>query len=246
MKKHRKRIAYSEKLAARICRSIAQGKSLRKTLKAPGMPSKGVVMDWLQARQDFADAYRQARVRGIEHHVDEIIDLADSANQDNAAAVRLKVDTRKWLASKLAPKMYGDRTILEPDLPPVMPAEHDILDVARSIGWTLAAASAKVAEQAPGTPRMLPAPSVDDPSTRIVDEPSTKRDPPTPEAIEAAAERARQLDEEAEAARAERLFEGEIKREIRRQGGQLPERANGSGIGFHPATLGRRRPWGRG
>ncbi len=56
----------------------------------------------------------------IETLVDEIIDIADDSSNDRIiddgrercngeyiARSRLRVDTRKWLASKLAPKIYG-------------------------------------------------------------------------------------------------------------------------------------------
>jgi hypothetical protein len=49
----------------------------------------------------------------VERWADEIVTLADEpvAPNDNAAVqrARLRVDTRKWLMSKLAPRKYGDR-----------------------------------------------------------------------------------------------------------------------------------------
>jgi len=40
---------------------------------------------------------------------DEIVELADSATPRDAHVIRLRVDSRKWVASKLLPKVYGDR-----------------------------------------------------------------------------------------------------------------------------------------
>jgi hypothetical protein len=49
----------------------------------------------------------------VERWSEEIVELADEpvAPNDNAAVqrARLRVDTRKWLMSKLAPRKYGDR-----------------------------------------------------------------------------------------------------------------------------------------
>lgn len=97
----------------RICREIASGKSLRKVLKAPSMPTRATFMDLLREDAQLSDQYARARREGIEAHIDQIVDLADTATAENAQAVRLKLDTRKWLASKLVPKVYGDRLALE-------------------------------------------------------------------------------------------------------------------------------------
>ena len=44
-----------------------------------------------------------------EKWADEVIELSDSATVENAHVVRLQVDSRKWITSKLLPKKYGDR-----------------------------------------------------------------------------------------------------------------------------------------
>lgn len=105
----RPRLDFSPALKARICREVALGKSLRRTLKMKGMPSMAKVMETLQEDSKFAEQYARARERGIGLHIDGILDLADKATGENAHAIRLRVDTRKWLASKLVPKVYGDR-----------------------------------------------------------------------------------------------------------------------------------------
>jgi len=38
----------------------------------------------------------------------ECIEIADAATQENCNVARLRVDTRKWAAARLAPKKYGD------------------------------------------------------------------------------------------------------------------------------------------
>ena len=44
---------------------------------------------------------------------DELVDLADKATAKNVQAVKLAIDTRKWVLSKRLPKKYGDRMGLE-------------------------------------------------------------------------------------------------------------------------------------
>ena len=40
---------------------------------------------------------------------DQLVDLSDGAPPENAHVARLQVETRKWIASKMLPKKYGDR-----------------------------------------------------------------------------------------------------------------------------------------
>ena len=48
---------------------------------------------------------------------DEIVDLADQAleagDSTRVHATRLSLDARKWVASRLLPKKYGDRAAVE-------------------------------------------------------------------------------------------------------------------------------------
>lgn len=150
----------------RICREVALGRSLRKLLKAAGMPHKSKVMEELQRDASFADQYARARKQGIELHIDELLDLADSANARNAQAVRLKVDVRKWLASKLVPRVYGDKLELGaagmPD-PMDLRDAHTSIGVARRVAFALAhgamVAAAKAGETAaPALPAPVPDP----------------------------------------------------------------------------------------
>ncbi|RVJ07872.1 hypothetical protein CN193_04915 [Sinorhizobium meliloti] len=73
--------------------------------------------------EDFGAQYARAREAGMEALADEILQIADSqegdvittedgreiVNHDAIQRARLRVDTRKWLMSKIAPKKYGDR-----------------------------------------------------------------------------------------------------------------------------------------
>ena len=84
---------------------------------------------WLKRYPEFSEQYAQAKICQIELLVDEIMEISDDASQDqyvnelgvvvpNPPAItraRLKVDTRKWLASKLVPKVYGNKIDIEGD-----------------------------------------------------------------------------------------------------------------------------------
>lgn len=94
------------------------------------MPCMTTVFKWLREDEAFAQQYARAREDQADALADEIVAIADeaevSAKQDgeeirlalDATAVarnRLRVDARKWVASKLKPKKYGERTTLAGD-----------------------------------------------------------------------------------------------------------------------------------
>ncbi len=114
---------YSQELADLICERIAtHGVGLKKLCEMYGdIPEKITIRRWCIKDPQFRSQYARAKSLQIEALVDEIIEIADDATQDviineqgnkicNAefiARSRLRIDTRKWLASKLAPKIYG-------------------------------------------------------------------------------------------------------------------------------------------
>ena len=120
-----RRSAFTNELGEAICSAIADGVSLRAVLARPGMPSKSMVMRWLADERyiEFRDQYACAREDLADKLADEILQIADDGskdtfldangnvkvNHDVIARARLQIDARKWLASKLAPKKYGDR-----------------------------------------------------------------------------------------------------------------------------------------
>lgn len=99
---------------AEICRRLIEGESLRAISDDDAMPARSTIAGWLQTDKVFAAEYATARQLQAEALADEIVDIADRAtDRDSAAAARVKVDARKWLASKLAPKRYGDAVQLK-------------------------------------------------------------------------------------------------------------------------------------
>ena len=112
---------FSDEIADEICRRISLGESLISVTRDPAMPSERSVYDWLASRPQFSQKYTRAREAQAEHWADQMIEMTDSllprdgrvADHAEVQAMRLAVDTRKWLLSKLLPKKYGDRVGLE-------------------------------------------------------------------------------------------------------------------------------------
>jgi hypothetical protein len=126
---------YNDAIATVICDRIAEGESLRKICLDDGIPDKATVFRWLAAHEAFRDQYAHAREAQADKMAEEILDIADDGRNDTytddegevrtdhdvIARSRLRVDARKWLVSKMAPKKYGDKVAIggSDDMPPV-------------------------------------------------------------------------------------------------------------------------------
>ena len=102
---------YTAEVASDICALLMTGESLRSICKIQGMPAMSTVTLWLTKHEEFSAQYARAREIQAEVLAEDILMLADAAVEDAAAVAkaRLQVDARKWYASKVAPKRYGDR-----------------------------------------------------------------------------------------------------------------------------------------
>lgn len=116
---------FTPEIANEICERISKGESLRAICAGDAhtegafMPGRSTVMRWLNENEAFRDQYAHAREAQADHFVEEIIEIADqpsvmvTADGDTIAndpqRDRLRVDARKWVAARLAPKKYGDK-----------------------------------------------------------------------------------------------------------------------------------------
>lgn len=121
---------YTEELADYICLKVAthtEGLD-RLCAKFPEFPSDHTIYEWRIKHPDFCRKYIQAKQKQAEIFAEEIIAISDESgnvdhfvnadgklvfNGEAVARARLRVDTRKWIASKLLPKAYGDRGLVE-------------------------------------------------------------------------------------------------------------------------------------
>ena len=110
---------YTDSLAQEICRQRSEGKSLRRICRSANMPTRDTVLRWKREYPDFSDHYLAAMKVWLEDEMDALVELADRATPANYAAVRVKLNTRKWIASRLLPKRFGDRLAIAGDDPPV-------------------------------------------------------------------------------------------------------------------------------
>lgn len=102
---------YSEAIAKEVLDGIAEGKSLVEVCKADAMPSVRTIMQWAADNAEFSQQYACAREAQAEYMDDLVVETAKAAREDPQAA-RVQIDAYKWRAAKLAPKKYGDSTML--------------------------------------------------------------------------------------------------------------------------------------
>jgi hypothetical protein len=115
---------YNKELGDRICKEIALGKSMRTicgTDEKPkeDMPDITTIFRWLRTDPDFYQQYESAKQESADLMIEDMLDISDDSkdliegdDKSDGARVqssRLRVDTRKWIASKLKPKRYGDK-----------------------------------------------------------------------------------------------------------------------------------------
>ncbi len=95
------------------------------------MPKHVTINEWRWKIPGFSTLYAQAKVAQADLLAEECVDIADDMSRDSLTKSnregeeyevantewinrsRLRVDTRKWLASKLIPKIYGDAKRVE-------------------------------------------------------------------------------------------------------------------------------------
>lgn len=101
-------------VARRLCVRIAEGEALAVICQDPKMPPMTTVFHWLATEPDFRALYARARELLADTVVDEIRTITQEAEAGQstparAAMTRLQVESRKWMAARLAPGRYGEQ-----------------------------------------------------------------------------------------------------------------------------------------
>lgn len=102
---------YTDELAAEICERLAvEEGGLSEVCKADDMPAPSTVYLWLGKHSQFSEMYARAREALGVYVAHKGVKEATGAK--DAQLGRLQFDARKWLASKLAQKQFGEKTTL--------------------------------------------------------------------------------------------------------------------------------------
>lgn len=117
---------YTEDKASLVLAMMTEGMSIKKICETPGLPDPRTIYRWLSANETFRQNYAKAQIDRATVFAEEILEISDDSSDDilvdgdrispNSVSVsrdKLKVDTRKWLMSRLDPKRYGDKITQE-------------------------------------------------------------------------------------------------------------------------------------
>jgi hypothetical protein len=101
--------SYTEELAAQILGRLADGEPLTAICKTAGMPPRRTVCAWRHAHPEFQASFARAREDAGDVWAERALQAALTATPETAQAARVRFDALRWYASKLAPRVYGDR-----------------------------------------------------------------------------------------------------------------------------------------
>lgn len=118
---------YDAAVFTQICERIAEGGFLKLICAEEGMPSETTFRRWKNADDKLRLAYAHAREDRADLWADEIVMISDDGSRDyvqtedgrevpdheHIQRSKLRVDTRKWVMAKHAPKSYGEKAALE-------------------------------------------------------------------------------------------------------------------------------------
>ena len=103
-----------------------------------------------RSNEEFRHQYENAKAEAADFLAEEMVEIADNGTNDYMDSLgddaglayryngehvqrsRLRIDARKWIASKLKPKKYGDKIAQElsgPDGGPIPVTEYSLLPV---------------------------------------------------------------------------------------------------------------------
>jgi len=118
---------YSEELANLICETISTSNvGLAHICKNnESFPTRTTIYEWIKINKSFADKYARAKEDQADFLAEEIVTIADAplmtrtefigggnssgTISDNVQRSKLMVEARKWVASKLKPKTWGEK-----------------------------------------------------------------------------------------------------------------------------------------
>ena len=119
-------VEYNHHVANEIIELVASGRGFVRIATMPKMPSLRTMYQWLESSAPFREAYRRAYLLQADSMADEIELLADEPPRlftDASGSERVdagwvswqrnRIEAKRWLATKKAPRVYGDKLELE-------------------------------------------------------------------------------------------------------------------------------------
>ena len=117
-----------KEIKSKVLQSISEGKSLNEIQKTNGIPDSNIVYTWLNKDKEFKDNYTHARQEQAMFYAEKIestistLKASTEKSRELTDIARLEIDSYKWIASKLLPKVYGsnqNQTNIQVNVSPV-------------------------------------------------------------------------------------------------------------------------------
>ena len=103
----RQPIDFTPELADLICDKIADGTPINQFAGKDGIPIARTIYRRMATDAEFARRVQIEREIALENDMQRCIAMADAASPEDCQVVKLRIQTRQWLAARMAPKKYG-------------------------------------------------------------------------------------------------------------------------------------------
>ena len=117
---------YGDEIREEILNRMREGQTPNQICRDPHMPDVKTIDGWRDKDSAFNHAYAQARSAMVDCWGSQILDIADDSSKDIKIVEtkngpvelvdhevtkrsELRINTRKWLMSKMRPELYGDK-----------------------------------------------------------------------------------------------------------------------------------------
>lgn len=106
---------YTPELAEQVLAELRSHGSTLKAARAVGL-ARNTIIEWTQVYPQFGEHYARAKAEGIDALVEDTIEIGDEMPASTAAGnidtgavahAKLRIETRRWYAERLAPRKYG-------------------------------------------------------------------------------------------------------------------------------------------
>jgi len=131
-KRRKKRVHYSPAVGKAVCKMIVKGVPVIKIGQRPLMPSESSIYAWAKTPgHPFGESFARAREVAVRRMADEMLVIADNSagdagykeardgspllvvNREVIERSRLRIETRKWLLSKLLPAEFSEKVAID-------------------------------------------------------------------------------------------------------------------------------------
>lgn len=104
---------YTPEVVREYCTRLANGELAIEISKLDGMPSTSTIWRWLEEHTGFRETYQRARHLQAQACAEMAVRSGRNATAEDASAARVRFDADRWLAARLDPSNYADRSTQE-------------------------------------------------------------------------------------------------------------------------------------